>query len=211
MVARLGLERFLYTYGSTEAGLVSITTGTTDTLEREGSVSWPVFTSQTRLVLEDGSDAPADTPGELWVKSPALFSGYHALAARTSRALAGGWYHTGDVLRRDEDGCLYFLNRMDDMIKSGGENVSPLEVEQALVKVNPEVTETAVVGVPDPTWTQMVVAFVVCPLGALDDATVRNRLRGVLAGYKIPKRVHFVEALPAIRFRARSAGPNCAA
>jgi acyl-coenzyme A synthetase/AMP-(fatty) acid ligase len=70
-------------------------------------------------------------------------------------------------------------------------------------KVSPEVTEAAVVGVPNPTWTQMVVAFVVCPPGVLDDATVRNRLRGVLAGYKNPKRVHFVEALPRDPFQVK--------
>ncbi|HEX9258240.1 MAG TPA: AMP-dependent synthetase, partial [Acidimicrobiales bacterium] len=107
-----------------------------------------------------------------------------------------GWFHTGDMARRDEEGFFYIVDRMKDMIITGGENVYSREVEEALY-LHPAVSEAAVIGVPDPTWGENVTAVIVLKPGATaTEAEVIGAVRDRLAGYKKPKKVIFVDELP---------------
>ena len=196
VVYTLGLSQFQYAYGSTEAGLVSITNSLTETLYKEGSVGQPVFSCEVKIVGLDGQASKTGEIGELWVRSPAVFAGYHNHPEKSERVFEEGWYHTGDMVREDEEGCLYFINRNDDMIKTGGENVSPFEIEQALLRTNPEVSEAVVVGIDDEKWTQAVTAFVVCRTDIVNENIIRDRMRGSIADFKIPKAVHFINQIP---------------
>ncbi len=145
------------------------------------------------MVDEDGEDS--DT-GELLCRTPSVMVGYLAEPEKTEAVMEGGWVHTGDRVRRDADGNLFFLDRIKDMIKTGGYNVSSQEVERAL-QSHPAVARAAVVGLPDDYWVEAVTAFVIPVEGA--DVTadeLREHCRTTLASYKLPKRVHLVDAVP---------------
>ncbi|MCG6876257.1 MAG: AMP-binding protein, partial [Betaproteobacteria bacterium] len=196
---RLRLDRMLFGYGLTEASpIVTIAASTGETLWKENSLGWPVWYNRVRIVRPDGADARVGEAGEIWVKGPNVFLGYHDAPAATAAALtADGWLRTGDLAHADADGCLYFAGRLGASIKSGGENVDALEVEQAIVAAAPEVRTVAVVGRIDARWGERVVACCVLqPNGRLDAATLQERLRPHLAGFKLPREVHFLEALP---------------
>ena len=141
-------------------------------------------------------------------------TGYHGRPADTAASLRDGWVLTGDLGHLDADGDLHYTGRAKEMIKTGGFSVDPREVERALLAC-PGVAEAAVVGVADEHWGEMVVAFVVAAPGAPRHAdAVVDACRGTLAGYKLPKRVEFVTALPTNatgkvargELRARAAG-----
>jgi fatty-acyl-CoA synthase len=196
---RLRLDRMLFGYGLTEASpIVTIAASSGETLWKENSLGWPVWYNRVRIVRPDGSDAPVEEVGEIWVKGPNVFLGYHKAPAATAAALtADGWLRTGDLARADAEGCLYFAGRLGASIKSGGENVDALEVERAIVAAAPELRAVAVVGRIDVRWGERVVACCVLkPDARLDGATLQERLRPHLAGFKLPREVHFLEALP---------------
>ena len=140
-------------------------------------------------------DAPTGEPGEILIRGPAVTPGYYRDPDATARAFADGWLQTGDIGFLDRDGFLTVLDRGDDVIVSGGENVYPAEVEAALLAY-PGIEAAAVVGVPDEEWGQRVVAAVVSPL-PVELARVEPLLRSRLAGYKIPAAIERFEALPA--------------
>ncbi len=122
--------------------------------------------------------------------------GYWKRPEATAEAFAGGWFHTGDLARRDADGDLYIVDRKKDMIISGGENIYPAEVENAIFEM-PQVAEAAVVGIPDPTWGEAGCAVVALkPETSLTAEEVAGFLKGRLARYKVPRRVVFVDRLP---------------
>ncbi|MBX6342356.1 MAG: AMP-binding protein, partial [Thermomicrobiaceae bacterium] len=147
-------------------------------------------------IERDGRPAGPGEPGEILVRGPVVTAGYHGRPEETARALRGGWLHTGDVGYLDADGYLYVLDRRDDLIVSGGENVYPAEVEAALL-AHPDVEEAGVIGVPDPEWGQAVVAVVRRRPGAeVSPACLRAFCRERLAGYKVPREVRFAERLP---------------
>jgi long-chain acyl-CoA synthetase len=149
-----------------------------------------------RVVSPDGSDVPPGQSGELWAKGPNITKGYLNLPDETAAALSDGWLHTGDVARIDERGYVYLLDRLKDMIVSGGENVYCAEVEGALY-THPGVHECAVIGLPDDKYGEAVTAVVVAaPGAALDAETLIAHCRPRIAGYKLPRRIEFVEALP---------------
>jgi long-chain acyl-CoA synthetase len=149
-----------------------------------------------RVVGPDGADVPPGASGELWAKGPNITKGYLNLPEQTAAALTDGWLHTGDVARIDERGYVYLLDRLKDMIVSGGENVYCAEVEGALY-THPGVHECAVIGLPDGTYGESVTAVVVAvPGAALDAAALIAHCRPRIAGYKLPRRIEFVEALP---------------
>ena len=149
-----------------------------------------------RVVGPDGNDVPPGASGELWARGPNISRGYLNLPEETARAFGDGWLHTGDVARIDERGYVYLLDRMKDMIVSGGENVYCAEVESALY-THPGVHECAVIGLPDATYGESVAAVVVAAPGAeLDAAALIAHCRPRIAGYKLPRRIEFVEALP---------------
>ena len=123
-------------------------------------------------------------------------AGYHTDEAATAEAFAGGWFHSGDLAVRDEDGYLWLVDRKKDLIVSGGENVYPAEVERVLLE-HARVADAAVVGVPHPRWVETPLAFVVAAAGAeVDEAELIAHCRERLAAFKKPSAVRLVDELP---------------
>ena len=153
---------------------------------------------EVRVVDAHGNDVPPDgkTTGEIWARSDGVMAGYWTDPKLTAQALSGGWFHTGDMATIDEDGYVLIVDRKKDMIVSGGENVSSLEVEKALA-AHPDVYEAAVIPVPDEQWGEVPKAFVVLKPGSNPSAgDLSEFCRGRLAHYKCPKYVEFVGSLP---------------
>ena len=146
---------------------------------------------EVRLVAPDGAEVPDGTPGEMTLRGPTLFSGYFAAAAANAEEFRGGWFHMGDVFVRHPDGTLDFVDRRKYLIKSGGENIYPAEIERAILAL-PGVADAAVVRRADARWGEVPVAFVVRSDPALDEAAVLAACRGRIAGYKLPKSVLFI-------------------
>jgi O-succinylbenzoic acid--CoA ligase len=197
--ARLGVP-VVQTYGLTETASQVVTLAPEDALRKLGAAGRPLYPNELRVVAH-GRDAAAGEPGEILVRGPVVMAGYAGRPEATARAIVDGWLHTGDVGHLDADGYLYVLDRRDDLIVTGGENVYPAEVEAALL-AHPWVAEAGVVGAPDDTWGQRVVA-VVRLAGAPDLATadavdtLRAHCRAHLAGYKVPSEIRIAaEPLP---------------
>ncbi|MHB1225581.1 MAG: o-succinylbenzoate--CoA ligase, partial [Gemmatimonadaceae bacterium] len=181
------------TYGLTESCSQATTLAPADALRKLGSAGMPLYPTELRVVGDDGADVAAGDAGEIVLRGPTITPRYWNDAEATARALAGGWLRTGDVGRLDDEGYLHVLDRRDDLIVSGGENVYPAEVEGALLS-HPAVAEAAVIGVPDAEWGQRVVAVVrllVADTAADTDATLRLHCRTLLAGYKVPREIRF--------------------
>ncbi|HWK13058.1 MAG TPA: AMP-binding protein [Rhizobiaceae bacterium] len=145
-----------------------------------------------RLVDEDDNDVPVGVPGEICYRGPTLFSGYLRAPDANREALRGGWFHLGDVLRRNEDGTLDFVDRRKYLIKSGGENIYPAEIEKVLIAL-PGVAEAVVVRKADDRWGEVPVAFIA--LGANGRLTAEEAVaacRSRIASYKVPKEVRFI-------------------
>lgn len=193
---------FAQAYGSTEGG--SITALSADDHDRaERDPAWahllrscgrPIGTTQIRIEPQD--DRASEPMGEILITSDKLMAGYWRRPDETAEKMAGGWMRTGDVGHIDSDGYLYIVDRKNDMIISGGENVFPFEVEEVLCR-HDAVAEAAVFGVPDPRWVERLVAAVVLEPGAvLDPAELVAFARQHLAGYKTPKSVLILPGLP---------------
>ena len=190
-----GVDAMVIMYGQTEAGPVSCLRAR-DLWRKPGSVGQPVNDVDVRIVDANGDDVPPGTPGEIVVRSDFNMLGYWRMPDATAAAFAGGWLHTGDLALWDAEGFLHIVGRSKEMIKTGGENVFPAEIEQALL-VHPDVAECAVVGVPDADWGESVLAVVVARAGAsLTEDDVVEHVRARLAGYKKPRHVRFVAELP---------------
>jgi fatty-acyl-CoA synthase len=142
-----------------------------------------------RLVDDEMNDVPQGQPGECILRGPTMMSGYLNNPEATNEVFAGGWLHTGDILRQNEDGSLTYTDRKKYLIKTGGENVYPAEVEAAIVAMD-AVQEVVVVGVPDERWGEAVKAVVVPRQGATITAEeIITWCRGRLAGFKRPQYV----------------------
>jgi len=161
-----------------------------------GDASWigkPVPQLEIRVVDDNGDDA---VEGELICRSPSVMLGYLKDPERTAETVKGGWLHTGDLVRIDADGNLFFFDRKKDMIKTGGMNVSSVDVERVMYQV-PGVLEVAVVGAPDPYWSEAVTACVVQKPGFTVDVTKALAYCKLhLASFKVPKAIHIVDSLP---------------
>ncbi|HTR54320.1 MAG TPA: AMP-binding protein [Kofleriaceae bacterium] len=144
-----------------------------------------------RLVDADDRDVADGAPGELAMRGPTLFSGYWANPDANAHDFRGGWFHMGDVFVRAPDGSLAFVDRVKYLIKTGGENVYPAEIERVMLQ-DARVIECAVVRAPDARWGEVPVAFVARRDDTLDDAALYARCRAELAGYKQPKQIHFI-------------------
>lgn len=179
----------LQTYGLTEAASQVTTLSPADAAAHVGSAGKPLVCTQVKV------DAPPGQPGEILVSGPTITPGYLGNPEATARAIRDGWLHTGDIGRLDDDGFLYVLDRRDDLIVSGGENVYPAEVEGVLLQ-HPLVEAAAVVGIADERWGQVVAAAVVAKPG-FDADEAGEWLRARLAGYKVPRRLLVVDAVPA--------------
>ncbi|MBI9077459.1 MAG: long-chain-fatty-acid--CoA ligase [Desulfatibacillum sp.] len=184
-------------YGATEY-TGAITFWTRDIgMDKCDSAGKSVFHGQVR-VCKPGTDQElsAGEVGELCLYGPQVFLGYWQNPKASGEALAGGCYRSGDLGKIDEDGCVYVIDRLKDMIISGGENIYPAEIEEALLK-HPAVAEAAVAGKPDQKWGEVPVAFVALRPGqTATEEDIFQVCRDNLAGFKRVKEVHFVEALP---------------
>ncbi len=174
-------------YGSTEAGPGTLL-GPADVLRKPGSVGRAAPGVTVRL----------SATGEVCITGEYLMDGYFEQPDATAEALQDGWYHTGDLGALDDEGYLSIVGRARDVLRTGGETVAPLEVEDAL-RDHPAVVEVAVVGIPDADWGEIVCAVVVAVPGRERDVDVdalRAHCRDRLAAYKQPRRVELVDALP---------------
>ncbi len=174
-------------YGMTEVGVNCFTMTVEDSFRKPGSIGKPMMFTEVELRNMDGE------VGEMYIRGPHVSSGYWNNEDAT-RASYGedGWFRTGDLARRDEDGFFYIAGRRKEMFISGGVNVYPAEIEAELVS-HPSVSDAAVIAIPDDTWGEVGVAFVV---GAVSEEEIASYLTLRIAKYKVPKRFVFVEALP---------------
>lgn len=161
---------------------------------RMESCGRPALFVEARLVAEDGSEPPAGEAGEVVYRSPQLCDGYWDEPEETAAAFRGGWFHSGDMARRDADGYFTIVDRLKDVINTGGVLVASREVEDALY-LHPAVAEAAVIAVPDDNWGEAVTAVVVLK-GPATEAELIASVRERLAGFKTPKRVHVTGELP---------------
>ena len=165
-------------------------------MKKAGSIGRALLHLEARVVDHDMKDVPPNEVGELVIRGPNVMKEYWKRSEATRDAFAGGWFHSGDMARMDEDGDLYIVDRKKDMFISGGENVYPAEVENAIFEL-PCVAEAAVIGVKDEKWGEVGRAVVALKAGAtLTEAEILDFLKGRLAKYKIPRSVVFVDQLP---------------
>jgi fatty-acyl-CoA synthase len=183
---------YLNTFGATETGLppgtadlIPIGVTPTDLAKRQSGFC------EVRLVDEADREVPDGTPGECAMRGSTLFSGYWRAPETNAQDFRGGWFHMGDLFVRRPDGRLAFVDRAKYMIKSGGENVYPAEIERVLM-ADPRVVDAVVVRQADARWGEVPVAVVARQDPSLEAADLQARCRAALAGYKQPKAIHFV-------------------
>ncbi len=185
-------------FGMTEAGTVLGMPVEAGRIARKaGSAGLPAPWLVLRIVDEDGHDAAAGEAGEIWLSGPNVTPGYWNRPDETAQAFTSdGWFRTGDIARRDEDGFVTLVDRRKDMFISGGENVYPAEVELVLLD-HPEIAEAAVIGIADTRWGEVGRAFVVLKAGrVLDPAALAVHCADRIARYKVPKEFRLTDALP---------------
>jgi len=194
--------KFMQFYGATEAnGAFSILRPDEHDLTDERklqSCGRPLPLIEFKIVTSSGDVADEGQPGELVVRSPAITAGYWRQPEATAAAITDGWYRTGDVALRDAAGLYYIVDRVKDMIVSGGENIYSVEVEN-VISTHPAVAAVAVIGVPDPRWGEAVKAIIACKPGrTCTQESLSAHCRARLAAYKTPKSFDFVDAFPMV-------------
>jgi len=184
-------------FGMTEFGPGIFSMGPEYTETKAGSIGRPNYFVDAGLLDDDNKPVAVGEVGELVLRGPSCFSGYFGNPKASAEAIdAEGWFHTGDVARRDEDGFYYIVDRKKEMFISGGENVYPAEIEKALYE-HPAVSICAAIGVPDPKWGEVGKACVVLkPDTTATEAELIEHMRTRLARYKVPRSVVFLDALP---------------
>ncbi|MFD4604747.1 acyl-CoA synthetase [Streptomyces sp. NPDC058464] len=181
-------------FGQSEIGPLATVLAPEEHKGRLDSCGRTVLFVEARVVGEDGEDAPDGTPGEIVYRSPQLCEGYWEKPEETEEAFRDGWFHSGDLAVRDADGYYTIVDRVKDVINSGGVLVASRQVEDALYS-HEAVAEAAVIGLPDERWIEAVTAVVV-PRGEIDEAGLIAHVKERLPAFKAPKRVLFVDALP---------------
>ncbi|MFC1852320.1 o-succinylbenzoate--CoA ligase [candidate division CSSED10-310 bacterium] len=183
-------------YGLTEVGPSVTSLHQDDAITKMGSIGKPNFYIDTQIVNEAGQAQSSGGVGELLLKGPTVTPGYWQNQELTAAAIVDGWFHTGDLVKQDQEGYLFVVDRKKNMYISGGENVYPAEVEKFLHSL-PAIEEVAIIGIPDEKWGEVGKAFVVTKPGfTLTEKEVSDYCLGNLAKYKIPKSVQFLSALP---------------
>ena len=182
-------------YGMTEAGGVT-SLAPPDSLRKHACVGRPAMWLELRVVDEGMNDVPVGEVGEVIFRGNSLMKEYYKDPEGTAEAMRGGWMHTGDLGRLDDEGFLYIVDRKKDMIITGAENVYPREVEEVLY-THPLIVDAAVIGVPDEKWGEAIKAVVALKNGiTVTEKEIIDFCRGKIAGYKCPKSVDFMEELP---------------
>ena len=183
-------------YGQTEICGFATAIDYPEMLEHPRSIGWPMAHIEMCILDPDGNRLPPGEEGEICLRSPAVMLGYWRDPEATEAALGHGWLRTGDLGTMDERGLGYLLGRAKELIKTGGENVYPAEVDAVFAEM-PEVADAGCCGVPDRQWGEAVKAFVVLKPGmALTREAITARFKGRIAGYKRPRYIEFVDQLP---------------
>ena len=186
-------------YGTTETGPVSIVLRLSEAMARVGASGWPHPEAQVKLIDVQGHEVGPGETGEVCLRAANLMRGYWRADGEPNTGLQDGWFHSGDLGQRAEDGCITIVGRSKDMIISGGENIYPAEIENQLVTLL-GVAENAVVGVADVRWGEVPVAVLVRSADAagqcLTAEAVMQHLQSRIARFKLPRRVVFVDSLP---------------
>ena len=191
---------FALSYGMTECcgGLTYLGPAdcTYDAGTKLKSAGKPLGASRLKVVGEDGAELPPGQIGEILCQTDRVMKSYWNRPDATAEALKDGWYHSGDAGYFDEEGYLYIVDRIKDMVISGGENIYPVEVENELIQ-HPDIEDVAVIGIPDSKWGESLLACVVPKAGTRPDPkALETFLRARLAGYKIPRKYTFVDSFP---------------
>jgi acyl-CoA synthetase (AMP-forming)/AMP-acid ligase II len=195
LVTHFGPGLLHETYGSTEAGIVS-NLRPPDQLRKQQCVGQPFPCTEVELRRQDGTVCDPDEVGELYSRSPYLFNGYWRRPQETAEAYRDGWVTVGDLARRDAEGYLYIVDRLKDMVISGGVNIYPREVEEIICQ-HPGVQEAAIIGVPDEKWGEVLKAFIVPRANAdLSTDALLEFLGSRIARMKLPKQVEFIGQIP---------------
>jgi acyl-CoA synthetase (AMP-forming)/AMP-acid ligase II len=183
-------------YGSTEAGIVTVLKPEYQ-MKKLGSIGVETLgTEFVKILDENGREVPDGEVGELYSRGPMLFDEYYNLPDKTAESFVNGWFSAGDMARKDADGFFEIVDRKDNMIITGGENVYPSEVEE-VVGSHPDVYDAAVIGLPDEEWGQEAHAVVVLKKGeTATEEEIIDYTRDKLAGFKRPRSVRFVDELP---------------
>jgi acyl-CoA synthetase (AMP-forming)/AMP-acid ligase II len=183
-------------FGQTEMSPVVCTLLPSESEGRENSVGRMLPFVEIRLVDDNDNDVPVGEVGEAIYRGPTVMKEYYKNPEATAEAMRNGWFHSGDLLRKDEEGFFYVVDRKKDMIISGGENIYPAEIEEVLFQ-HPKILECAVIGVFDEEWGESVKAVVVIKTGEeMTEEEVVDHCKQHLASYKKPKSVDFIDALP---------------
>jgi long-chain acyl-CoA synthetase len=182
-------------YGATESGIITNIKHWKHP-EKVQSVGLPIFETDVRILDDQGNDVPVGEVGEIYFKSPTRFSGYHEMPEATKGVFREDWQTLNDLGKLDEEGFLYIVGRTKDMIKSGGVNIYPKEIEDVLHN-HPKVMDAAVIGIPDEHWGEAVKAVIILKEGhAATAEEIIQFCHGKLASYKIPRSVDFAKEFP---------------
>jgi fatty-acyl-CoA synthase len=183
-------------YGLTEVGPNVTSLSHQDAVRKQGSIGTPNFYVDYQIMDDAGKPVKKGEAGEFWLRGPMVTPGYWQNEEATAAAKEGDWFRTGDMVRQDEDGFLYVVDRKKNMFISGGENVYPAEIEHYL-QSHPAIEEVAIVGAPDDRWGEVGKAYVALREGAmLSEQEIVAFCRQGLAKYKVPKYINFVSTLP---------------
>ncbi|MCL2582589.1 MAG: long-chain-fatty-acid--CoA ligase [Streptosporangiales bacterium] len=184
-------------FGQTECSPVTTVLRGEDAIRKIGSVGTPMVNVEVRVVDDEDNDVAPGEVGEIVYRGPMVMREYWNKPAETAEAFRGGWFHSGDLVRQDDEGFFYVVDRKKDMLISGGENIYCAEVEDALAS-HPAVADVSVIGMPDGKWGEVPLAVIVAadPASPPSAADIESWASERLARYKVPRRLAVVEALP---------------
>jgi fatty-acyl-CoA synthase len=165
-----------------------------DAIRKKGSIGRQNYYVQIKIVDENGAETKTNEPGELLLKGPMVTPGYWRNEEATKKTIVNDWFHTGDMVRQDEEGYLYVVDRIKNMFISGGENVYPAEVERVLLS-HENISEAAVIGVADEKWGEVGKAFIV-KKEKITAEEIIEFCRSKMAKFKVPKYIEFLTELP---------------
>jgi acyl-CoA synthetase (AMP-forming)/AMP-acid ligase II len=186
-------------YGATETGILT-SIKHWKYPEKKQSVGLPIFETEVCILDDEGKNVPVGQVGEIYFRSPTRFNGYHGMPEATAEVFRGEWQTLNDLGKLDEEGFLYIVGRKKDMIKSGGVNIYPKEIEDVL-HTHPKVMDAAVIGIPDEHWGESVKAIIILKDGQIATGEeIIQFCQGKLASFKIPQSVDFAEEFPRTPF-----------